>query len=71
VFIVQGERDAFGTPPELRPALDSMAAPAELHVVRGGDHSLTVSGRRREDVLDEILDVATAWMRKTGAGRPA
>jgi dsDNA-binding SOS-regulon protein len=48
-----------------------MAASVELHVVRGGDHSLAVSGRRREDVLDEILDVATAWMRKTGAGRPA
>jgi predicted alpha/beta-hydrolase family hydrolase len=71
VLIVQGERDAFGTPPELKPALDSMTAPVELHVVRGGDHSLAVSGRRREDVLDEILDVATAWMRKTGDRRPA
>jgi predicted alpha/beta-hydrolase family hydrolase len=71
VLIVQGERDAFGTPPELKPALDSMTAPVELQVVRGGDHSLAVSGRRREDVLDEVLDVATAWMRKTGDRRPA
>ncbi len=70
VLIVQGERDTFGTPAELKPALDSMTAPVELHIVPGGDHSLTVSRRRREDVLDEVLDVATAWMRTTADRRP-
>ena len=65
VLIVQGERDAFGTPLELKPALDSMTAPVELHVVQGGDHSLAVSGRRRETVLDDVLDVAAGWMRKS------
>jgi predicted alpha/beta-hydrolase family hydrolase len=66
VLIVQGERDTFGTPVELRPAIDSMTAPVELRIVAGGDHSLAVSGRRREDVLGEVLDVATAWLRKNG-----
>jgi len=70
VLIVQGERDTFGTPMELRPAIDSMSAPVELHVVRGGDHSLAVSGRRREDVIGEVLDFATAWMQNHGDRRP-
>ena len=69
VLVLQGERDAFGTPSELKPALDSMTAPVQLHVVQGGDHSLAVSGRRREDVLDEVLDVAAAWMRQSGDRR--
>jgi hypothetical protein len=47
-----------------------MTAPVELHIVRGGDHSLAVSGRRREDVLGEVLDVAEAWMRTIGDRRP-
>jgi predicted alpha/beta-hydrolase family hydrolase len=70
VLIVQGERDTFGTPAELRRAIDPMTAPVELHIVRGGDHSLAVSGRRREDVLGEVLDVAEAWMRTIGDRRP-
>jgi predicted alpha/beta-hydrolase family hydrolase len=66
VLIVQGERDIFGTPQELKPILASMTAPVDLHNVPEGDHSLAVAGRRREDVLDEVLDVATAWTRRTG-----
>ena len=66
VLIVQGERDTFGTPLELKPALDSMTAPVELHIVHKGDHSLAVAGRRREEVLEDVLDVATTWMRTHG-----
>jgi len=62
VLIVQGERDTFGTPDELRPALASMKTAVDLQIVARGDHSLAVSGRRREEVLDEVLDVAAAWM---------
>jgi predicted alpha/beta-hydrolase family hydrolase len=67
VFIVQGERDTFGTPGELRPAVDSMKAAVELQIVPRGDHSLAVAGRRRDDVLNEVLDKATAWMRDLGS----
>jgi predicted alpha/beta-hydrolase family hydrolase len=67
VLIVQGERDAFGTPGELKPALESMKAPVDLHIVPRGDHSLAVAGRRREDVLGEVLDRAVAWMRGVGS----
>jgi predicted alpha/beta-hydrolase family hydrolase len=61
VLIVQGERDAFGTPDELRPVLETMKAPVRLHVVSGGDHSLVVRGRSRDDVLADVLDVAAGW----------
>jgi len=63
VLIVQGERDAFGSPQELKPAIDTMTAQVTMHVVAKGDHSLAVAGRRRDDVLDEVLDVAVEWMR--------
>jgi uncharacterized protein len=62
VLIVQGERDAFGTPRELKPAIETMTAKVTLHVVAKGDHSLSVTGRRRDEVLDEVIDVAVAWI---------
>jgi predicted alpha/beta-hydrolase family hydrolase len=70
VLIVQGERDAFGSPKELKPAIDTMTAKVTLHIVAKGDHSLAVAGRRRDDVLDEVLDVAVAWIRTTEDRRP-
>jgi predicted alpha/beta-hydrolase family hydrolase len=42
-LFVQGSRDAFGTPHELRAALPRFGAPATLHVVEGGDHSFKVT----------------------------
>ncbi len=62
VLIVQGERDPFGTPAELAPAIETMTASVQLHIVRGGDHSLTVRGRARDDVYAEVLDVVAGWM---------
>ena len=44
MLFVQGSRDAFGTPDELRPVLADCPR-AELHVVDGGDHSFRVRGR--------------------------
>ena len=35
MLFVQGSRDAFGTPDELRRVLATLAADAELHVVTG------------------------------------
>jgi predicted alpha/beta-hydrolase family hydrolase len=63
VLIVQGERDAFGTPQELKPAIETMTARVTLHVVAKGDHSLAVSGRPRDAILNEVLDLAVTWMR--------
>lgn len=58
VLIVQGERDPFGTPAELEPVLQTMAAPVALHVVAAGDHSLAV--RRR--TAPAIYDVIRRWI---------
>jgi predicted alpha/beta-hydrolase family hydrolase len=66
VFIVQGERDTFGTPAELKPYVDGMTA-ATLYVVERGDHSLSVKGRARAEVLDQVLDATAAWMRDANA----
>jgi predicted alpha/beta-hydrolase family hydrolase len=66
LLIVQGERDAFGTPDELQPAIASMKADVTLHVVAGGDHSLFV-GRGRAQSHDTVLDVIRGWMTTTAA----
>jgi predicted alpha/beta-hydrolase family hydrolase len=58
VLIIQGERDAFGTPQQLKPAIDSMSTRVDLHTVERGYHSLA----ERDDVLSEVIDVAVAWM---------
>ncbi len=60
VLIVQGERDTFGTPSEFAPVLKTMRAPVTLHVVTGGDHSLTVRGRTSPEVYDVVHDWITS-----------
>lgn len=71
MLFVQGERDTFGTPDELRPVLARLSAPAELMVVDGGDHSFAVpraTGRSAANVRDQVLDGIVAWMRRMGSG---
>ncbi|MCW2678805.1 MAG: uncharacterized protein JWM62_206, partial [Frankiales bacterium] len=51
-LVVQGERDAFGVPPQ-------------AHVVRAADHAFTVrrkDGRTAQDVHEELRDVVRAWL---------
>lgn len=62
VLIVQGERDPFGTPAELAPVIESMRAPVTLHVVTGGDHSLTVTGQQKEQVYRSIIRAIAHWI---------
>jgi predicted alpha/beta-hydrolase family hydrolase len=67
VLIVQGERDAFGTPAELRPIIDRMPG-AVLHVVARGDHSLAVSKAgevSQKEVYATVLDTIAAWAHST------
>jgi uncharacterized protein len=65
VLIVQGERDAFGTPEEIRTAMKAMSAKVRLFVVEGGDHSLSVpkSGKRtQEEVYRLVEEEISGWM---------
>jgi len=63
VLIVQGERDTFGTPDELRPVIATMKAEVTLHVVAGGDHSLAVRGRKKDEAFADVLDTTAGWLR--------
>jgi len=65
MLIVQGERDAFGTPQELEPIIEPLPSRVTLHRVAGGDHSLAVpksSGMRQDQVYDNVLDTIASWM---------
>lgn len=69
MLIVQGSRDAFGTPEELRAALVPLGATATLQVVEGGDHSFKVPKRgpiTQEEVLERVQDEIARWMGRLG-----
>lgn len=65
VLVVQGERDPFGSPDELRLHLAKVAGPVVINVVEGGDHSLAPpkrGTRSADQVHGEIQDAAAAWI---------
>ena len=72
VLVVQGERDAFGTPAELDPALATMKPDPTLYVVPGGDHSFKVArvGRSGQQAVYVQVEHAVAdWIAGVTAGR--
>lgn len=69
MLFVQGSRDNFGTPEELRPILDAIPT-AQLLVVEGGDHSLSVRSARKQGgaptraaTTDRVADAIAAFMK--------
>jgi predicted alpha/beta-hydrolase family hydrolase len=64
MLFVQGSRDAFGTPDELRPVLATLTAPADLLVVEGGDHSFTVSRNAATQgaVMQKLYGDVSGWI---------
>lgn len=79
VLIVQGTRDAFGTPDELRRVVAALPEGSELRAVDGGDHSFMVPRRgphTQESTEAEIQDEIARWMTEIcetheAASRPA
>ena len=68
-LIVQGTRDPFGGPDEVRQALADAhpAPPIEVVAVDGGDHSFAVLKSRGRDqalVHGEILDTVADWVKR-------
>jgi predicted alpha/beta-hydrolase family hydrolase len=68
-LIVQGSRDAFGGPDEVREAVlgggSEDRPPIDIHAVEGGDHSFGVlksSGRDPDAVHAETQDAIAAWV---------
>jgi predicted alpha/beta-hydrolase family hydrolase len=66
MLIVQGSRDTFGTPQELRQVLERLTAPTDLYVIEGGDHSFKVAKKAvpsQEQVYESVLDEIARWLR--------
>jgi predicted alpha/beta-hydrolase family hydrolase len=63
VLMVQGERDAFGSPREVEPHVAAVPGGATIHAVKGGDHSLHVKGVKSEQMRDDLAGVIVDWMR--------
>jgi uncharacterized protein len=64
MLVIQGARDPFGTPKELRPALDTVPAPVTLHVVEGGDHGFRVRGVPAAETQTTVVEVVAGWLRE-------
>lgn len=68
MLLIQGARDPFGTPEELRPILATLSAPTRLFVVEDGDHSFKVRkcAGQSQDVVDRAIeDEIVGWLRQT------
>ena len=73
MLIVQGERDTFGTPNELRAVIAGLPARVTLYVVSNGDHSLAVpksSGVSQPQVYAAVLDTIAAWIGRSASNDP-
>lgn len=70
MLVVQGAKDAFGTPAELRLFFDVLDVPSEVYVVDHGNHSLEVpkrSGVPQARVFAQAQDRIAAWIRDRAA----
>ena len=67
MLFLQGTRDALADLKLLRPILAKLGNRATLHVIEGADHSFHVlksSGKTDKDVLKELAQSASDWMKK-------
>jgi predicted alpha/beta-hydrolase family hydrolase len=65
-LFVSGTSDAFGAPDELRAAAKKVKG-AKIHFLEGADHGFAVkksTGRTRDDVYAETVDVLVEWLKK-------
>ncbi len=65
MLFVQGSRDAFGTPEEIRKVIKNHGLPATLHIIEGGDHSFKVPksiGVPQQEIYEGAMDVISRWL---------
>ncbi len=65
MLFVQGSRDAFGTPDELRSIMGELKVAADLCMVKDGDHSFKVpkrSAMSQDQAYDFVLDEIVRWL---------
>ncbi|MEP7304756.1 MAG: alpha/beta family hydrolase [Acidobacteriota bacterium] len=66
MLFVQGSRDAFGSPSELRPIFAQLVPRPALHVVDGGDHSFKIGRKdpaRQAALLSKAHRAIVEWIR--------
>ena len=66
MLFVQGARDAFGTPAEIAPVVETIGPSASIHIVSGGDHSLKLARKdpaAQAAVYDDVQRTIVEWMR--------
>lgn len=70
MLFVQGSRDPFGTPEELRPERTRLKLAGSMHVVEGGDHSFALpksqAGRQRAAMIG-AADAVAEFVKKVVA----
>jgi uncharacterized protein len=71
LLFIQGEKDAFGSPDEIKAQTTKLKAPFEIFPIAGGDHSLGVgkkalaaAGLTQEKIYDSALDEIAAFISK-------
>jgi predicted alpha/beta-hydrolase family hydrolase len=71
LLFVQGERDAFGSPTEIKAQTKKLKAPFEIFPISGGDHSLGVgkkalkeAGTTQEQIDDGAMDAIARFIEK-------
>ncbi len=71
MLFVQGTRDGFGTPEELREVIKRLHLPATLHLIEGGDHSFKVPKSVKVpqvEVYESIMDKTVDWLQSKQTG---
>ncbi len=61
MLFLQGSRDAFARPDLLAQTVARLPR-ATLHIVEGGDHSMTVRGRPVYDTITELVVATITWI---------
>ncbi len=61
MLFVWGTKDPFAKPKLLEATLAELPT-ATLHRVEGGDHGMNVTGRSKEEVIEEVVGVIAAWI---------
>jgi predicted alpha/beta-hydrolase family hydrolase len=67
MLFMQGTRDAFGTPDEIRSVIKRDHLPATLYVIEGGDHSFNVPkslGVPQPQVYENAMDEIVSWLNR-------
>ncbi len=65
MLFIQGSRDPFGTPDELRAVIKRDKLPATIHVIEGGDHSFKVpksAGVTQEQIYKDSMNEIVEWL---------